>query len=157
MEQLTAAHRTLPFNSWVRVVNLDNRRTVEVRINDRGPFVDNRIIDLSHAAAQAIQMVGPGTARVRIEVIRLPEAPAPGVFAVQVGTFRERGNAERVRKRMESQYGSARIVLRDGTPSMWRVLVGLEATESGASELAGRIRRESGENSTAFVVRLDAV
>src|SRR5262245_47692786 len=64
MEQLTAAHRTLPFQTWVRVENLTNRKTVEVRITDRGPFVDGRIIDLSHAAAKSIDMIGPGTARV---------------------------------------------------------------------------------------------
>src|SRR6266567_9108410 len=73
MEKLTAAHRTLPFNTWVRVHDLDNSKTVEVRINDRGPFVDGRIIDLSRAAARQIAMLGPGSARVRIEVIRAPE------------------------------------------------------------------------------------
>jgi len=78
MEQFTAAHRTLPFGTLVRVVNLDNEKSVEVRINDRGPFVDDRVIDLSHAAAQAIGMIGPGTARVRVEVIQAPAAPPPG-------------------------------------------------------------------------------
>src|SRR5215470_3057827 len=83
MEQLTAAHRTLPFNTWVRVFDLDNDRTVDVRINDRGPFVDGRVIDLSHAAAQAIQMIGPGIARVRLQVMRLPEGATAGELAVQ--------------------------------------------------------------------------
>src|SRR6476660_9136845 len=82
MEQFTAAHRTLPFGTLVRVVNLDNEKSVEVRINDRGPFVDDRVIDLSHAAAQAIGMIGPGTARVRVEVIQAPAAPPPGLYAV---------------------------------------------------------------------------
>src|SRR4051794_24288993 len=67
MEKMTAAHRTLPFDTWVRVYDLDNQRTTDVRIIDRGPFVGGRIIDLSHAAAQEIGMIGPGTARVRIE------------------------------------------------------------------------------------------
>src|SRR3954469_14041461 len=88
MEKMTAAHRTLPFNTWVRVYDLDNRKTTEVRITDRGPFIDGRIIDLSHAAARELEMIGPGIARVRIEVIRAPEAVAPGVYAVQVGAFR---------------------------------------------------------------------
>ena len=65
MEQLTAAHRTLPFDTWVRVVNLLNEKAVDVRITDRGPFVDGRIIDLSRAAARAIDVIGPGTAKVR--------------------------------------------------------------------------------------------
>ncbi len=60
MEKLTAAHRTLPFDTWVRVENISNGKTVEVRITDRGPFVGDRIIDLSHAAAREIEMIGPG-------------------------------------------------------------------------------------------------
>lgn len=69
MNRLTAAHRTLPFNTRVRVTNLENGRSVEVRINDRGPFVEGRIIDLSYRAARKIGMVKPGLARVRLEVL----------------------------------------------------------------------------------------
>jgi rare lipoprotein A len=156
MEKLTAAHRTLPFDTWVRVENLDNRKSVEVRITDRGPFVDGRIIDLSHAAARQIDLIGPGVARVRLEVLRAPSPkPSTGGFAVQVGAFRERANAERVRAAMEAEYGSARLVLREGNPSVWRVLVGDEPTETGAEALSGRIRQKSGEKN-AFVVRLDS-
>ncbi len=155
MEKMVAAHRTLPFDTWVRVENLNNGKDVEVRIIDRGPFLANRIIDLSHAAARAIDMIGPGTAPVRIEVIRAPASVAPGVFAVQVGAFRDPKTAESVRSRMESLYGTARLVLREGTPPLWRVLVGSEATEGGADALATRIRQESGEKN-AFVLRLDS-
>ena len=153
MEKLTAAHRTLPFNTWVRVVNLTNDKAVEVRIIDRGPFIDGRIIDLSHAAARALEMVGPGTAPVRLEVLRSPLA-APGVFAVQVGAFRERENAQRYRRLMQTRYGAARVVLRGGDPELYRVLVGSEASENGARSLAAQIRAETGETS-AFVVRVD--
>src|ERR1035437_8597411 len=73
MEKLVAAPRTLPFDTWVRVMNLNNRKSVEVRIIDRGPFVGGRIIDLSHAAAKAIDLIGPGVGPVRLEVIRLPQ------------------------------------------------------------------------------------
>jgi rare lipoprotein A len=69
MHNLTAAHRTLPFNTRVRVTNLSNNRSVVVRINDRGPFVSDRIIDLSLRAAQELSMVGPGTARVALELL----------------------------------------------------------------------------------------
>jgi rare lipoprotein A len=157
MEQMTAAHRTLPFNTWVRVENFGNHKTVEVRINDRGPFVDGRIIDLSHAAARTLEIIGPGTARVRLEVIRAPEAvaAAPALFAVQIGAFRERANAERARARMATRYGAARLVLRQGNPDVWRVLVGSEITQEGADALAERIRQEIGERN-AFVVRLDS-
>ena len=102
-------------------------------------------------------MIGPGLARVRIEVIRLPEVPEPGLFAVQVGAFRDRRNAERVRSEMETRYGPARLVMRAGNPSMWRVLVGSEPSEDQANSLAVRIRQESGEKSQAFVVRVDSV
>jgi rare lipoprotein A len=71
---LTAAHRTLPLGTRVRVTNLSNGRSVEVRINDRGPFVGDRIIDLSRAAATRLDMNGPGTAEVRVEVL---DAPVP--------------------------------------------------------------------------------
>lgn len=77
MNQLTAAHRTLPFNTKVLVTNTLNGKTVTVRINDRGPFVDDRIIDLSLAAARAIDLVGPGTAKVKLQVVELGSTERP--------------------------------------------------------------------------------
>jgi len=71
MHAMTAAHRSLPFNTTVRVMNLDNNRTVDVRINDRGPFIDNRVIDLSFGAAMEIGLVTKGVAPVRIEILEL--------------------------------------------------------------------------------------
>jgi rare lipoprotein A len=153
MEKLTAAHRTLPFGTWVRITNLGNDRTVEVRIIDRGPFVDGRIIDLSHAAAEAIGSVGPGLAQVRVEILSIPPSPVAGNwFTVQAGAFSDKDRAERLRDSLEREYGAARVTLRPGTPSLWRVLVGSERTEQGANVLAQRVRTETG---TAFVVRLD--
>jgi len=73
MERLTAAHRTLPFDTWVEVTNLSNNKRVDVRITDRGPFVNGRIIDLSLAAAREIDLVTAGIVRVRIKVIRKPD------------------------------------------------------------------------------------
>jgi rare lipoprotein A len=72
MEKLTAAHRTLAFDTWVEVTNLENKKHVDVRITDRGPFINGRIIDLSLAAAREIDMVQAGIVRVRIKVIRKP-------------------------------------------------------------------------------------
>jgi rare lipoprotein A len=72
MEKLTAAHRSLPFDTWVEVTNLENKKHVDVRITDRGPFVKGRIIDLSLAAAREIDMVEAGIARVKLKVIRKP-------------------------------------------------------------------------------------
>ena len=73
MEKLTAAHRTLPFGTRVAVTNLDNGRAVEVRVNDRGPFVAGRLLDLSESAARAIGGIGAGLIHVRIRVVALPE------------------------------------------------------------------------------------
>lgn len=155
MDKMVAAHRTLPFDTWVRVYDLDNDKTVEVRIIDRGPFVDGRIIDLSHAAAEAIAMIGPGTAHVRMEVIQVPEGVPAAVYVVQVGAFQDRATAERIRSQMEARYGRARVMQRKENPGVWRVLVGHEATLDAASALRARIRRESGEKK-AFAVRLDS-
>ena len=154
METLVAAHRTLPFHTWVRVVNLSSGKSVDVRIIDRGPFIDGRIIDLSHAAASAIGMIVSGTARVRMEVIQAP-AGAPGaLFVVQVGAFRDHANAERVRDRMQTLYGSARLLERAENPGVWRVLVGEGSSQNEADALSARIRRESGEKN-AFAIRLN--
>jgi len=115
------------------------------------------VIDLSRAAARELEMIGPGTARVRIEVIRAPEgAPVP-VYGVQVGAFRDKANADRLRTEMETGFGSAWMVLRSGNPPTWRVLVGSEPTEEGASELAARIRDKSPQQTTCFVVRIDSL
>jgi rare lipoprotein A len=155
METMVAAHRTLPFDTWVRVHNLLNGKEVEVRIIDRGPFVNGRIIDLSHAAAKVIELIGPGTAQVEVQVIRPPAGAPVALFAVQVGAFRDRGTAEQVRVRMAERYGAARLLERRENPGVWRVLVGAESTSDAAAALAGRIRSESGERN-AFVVRLDS-
>jgi rare lipoprotein A len=153
MEKLTAAHRTLPFGTWVRVTNLANEKSVEVRIIDRGPFVGGRIIDLSHAAAEVIDMVVSGIARVRLDIVSAPVvAAAENWYAVQAGAFREKDRAEILRASMEREYGSARLVFRGGSAALWRVLVGRESTEDAADVLAQRVRQEAG---AAFVVRLD--
>jgi peptidoglycan lytic transglycosylase len=153
MEKLTAAHRTLPFGTWVRVVNLTNDKTVDVRITDRGPFVENRIIDLSHAAAVAIALIGPGVARVRLDILSVP-TPVSGEnwYAVQAGAFLDPDRAERLRASLERDFGPAHLVQRAGSPPLWRVLVGRVPSEEAATALAQRVRSQTG---TAFVVRLD--
>jgi len=156
MEQMTAAHRTLEFGTMVRVHDLDNDKSVDVRINDRGPFVDGRIIDLSHAAARAMGMIGPGIARVRLEILSAPAADQAH-FGVQVGAFRNKENAEHLRRAMAAKYGRARLVERADEPGFWHVVVGMESTQEGASALADRIQGEDRAVTTAFVVRLDSV
>lgn len=96
--ELTAAHRTLPFNTVVRVVNLDNGRSVNVRINDRGPYASNRVIDLSYAAAREIGMVNAGLARVRIHLISSEEPVSrrqgPEIFTVQLASYTQKAQAD---------------------------------------------------------------
>src|SRR5437660_1692510 len=117
MEKLTAAHRTLPFGTWVRVTNTTNNKTVDVRIIDRGPFIAGRIIDLSHAAAQSIELIGPGIAQVRIDVISaLAVEIAGSLYSVQAGVFQDRNRAEQLRAVLENEYGAARLVFKDGKP-----------------------------------------
>jgi rare lipoprotein A len=156
MHELTAAHRTLPFQTRVKVVNLENGREVIVRINDRGPFVEGRIIDLSFAAAQAIGM--PSTALVRLEVLgsALPGGPGPqGYFGVQIGSFRDRRNAEMLAKSVERKFNPVsmqRVEQPNGV--FYRLIVGREPTEFDASELARRLVGEGFALKT-FVVRVD--
>jgi rare lipoprotein A len=153
MHTFTAAHRTLPFNTVVRVTNLTNGKQTEVRINDRGPFVANRIIDLSLVAAQAIEMWGPGTANVRLEILSGPN-PTKGFFGVQVGAFKVQENAERFRAEMDAAYPPATIQTygtADGT--YYRVRVGNLPSEDAAQKLADKLKSEG--RSGAVVVRID--
>ena len=155
MEKLTAAHRSLPFETWVEVTNLSNGRSVGVRINDRGPFVRGRIIDLSQAAARDIGMLGPGTARVQLRVIVPPSgtrsasppmAVAPVArYAVQAGAFADRNRAESLGAAMVEAFAEARVIQGGGTPPLWHVLVGREMTIEQANDLAVRVRREAGQ------------
>lgn len=102
MHGLTAAHRTLPFGTVLEVRNLDNGLTTRVRINDRGPFLKNRIVDLSLTAAHAIAMVGPGTARVELRTIAL--GPGERHYVVQVGAFQEQALAAALAARLSPDY-----------------------------------------------------
>jgi len=107
MNDMTAAHPTLPFGTYVNVINLDNGRTAVVRINDRGPFVGGRIIDLSYAAARVLDMIGPGTVRVRLEVLEgYPGGPSSMAsrFSVQVGAFAVQENAYALKRQLETRY-----------------------------------------------------
>lgn len=169
MYELTAAHRTLPFGTEAEVTNMENGRKVRVRINDRGPFIDGRIIDLSLTAAKAISLVGPGTALVQVKLVRVPASPlaripgprpaaigaaaAPGRYTVQVGAFADRRNAERLCDDLARRYPEFAVntaLSADGT--RYRVWVGNEATEERATHIAQRLRQD---NLAAFVLRLD--
>jgi len=153
METLVAAHRLLPFNTWLRVTNLQNSKTVNVRVIDRGPFVDGRIIDLSKAAARQIDLLGPGIGAVRLEVIGAPaDIPSNDFYTVQVGAFTVYANAERVRTEYAQRFGSAQLAIKQGNAPLYRVLVGKERSVAGAQQVADQLRAEGKDG---FVVRLD--
>jgi rare lipoprotein A len=154
MNSLVAAHRTLPFGSILRVTNLNNGRDVQVRVIDRGPFVGDRVLDLARAAAVALDMIGTGTAPVRIELLSGP-APATGDFTVQVGAFTDRANAERLRDRLLARYQPISIQ-DDDTPDghFYRVRVGRFPNPDAAQQLADQLKSSEGFSQT-FVMRLD--
>ena len=154
MNSLVAAHRTLPFGSIIRVTNLSNGRDVQVRVIDRGPFVGDRILDLARAAAVQLDMIGPGTAPVRIELLSGPN-PEIGEFTVQVDAFVDPSNAERLRDRLLARYQPIFIQDFDApTGHFYRVRVGRVPSPEAAQQLAGQLRNNEGFPQT-FVVRLD--
>ena len=135
MHEMTAAHKTLPLGTFVKVFNLDNDKETEVRINDRGPFVRGRIIDLSYEAARRIGVVGPGTASVEITAIGqevrsgtdkvVPVDYNTGNFTFQVGAFIDKSNAERLKAKLDEKYRNAHITIYDaGDRTYYRVRVG---------------------------------
>jgi rare lipoprotein A len=153
MNKMTAAHRTMPFETVVRVTNLNNGKSTTVRITDRGPFVDNRIIDLSRAAAQEIDSIGPGVVPVRLEVLGNVDVTA-GYFTVQVGAFRDRGNAERLRDRLNVVYSPIFIQQYDSADgAFYRVRVGKIFGEETAQEYAEQLHVKEGFKT--MVLRLD--
>jgi rare lipoprotein A len=144
-DELTAASIAFPLGSRVMVTNLDNGRSVEVRITDRGPFKKGRKIDLSEKAARMIGMLDRGTAHVRIALISKPpgsrEVGAPLRYFVQIGSFSERQHAEQVRSELAAHYNDVRIVTLDAEHHRYyRVRMGAfanrEAAEARASDSA---------------------
>lgn len=132
---MTAAHKTLPFGTIVRVTNLDNGRQVTVRINDRGPYARGRIIDLSRAAAREVDMIGAGTARVRVEILKAG-GPMIGdlsreIFAVQVASFTD---PEQARNRANELRGGWVQPARVDGQRVYRVMVGRYGNREQAEE-----------------------
>jgi rare lipoprotein A len=155
MNKMTAAHRTMAFGTMVKVTNLTNGRTAVVRITDRGPFIENRIIDLSMAAAKAIESIGPGVVPVRLEVISGSD-PFGGFFTVQVGAFKEKGNAERLRARLDELYPPStiqQVTLDEGT--FYRVRAGKISGEQAAQKFADELKDKEGFRT--MVIRLDEI
>ena len=143
---LTAAHRTLPLGSKVKITNKRNGRSVIVTINDRGPFVKGRILDLSRAAAGALGVIGPGTAAIRLTVVKpgveVPPVSPTGSWAVQVGSFAEPGRAERFSDRLRA---TGREIYLEPYRGLTRVKVGPFPTREKAEDALGRLENEGFE------------
>lgn len=159
MAQPTAAHPSLPFETWVRVRHLANKRTTEVRITDRGPFVKGRIIDLSRAAAQDIDLLGAGTAKVRLTVIPPPKSYLRGrQFTVQVSSAPVKERAELLQRQLSAQYNPVFIRYRSPNPAgghaeAWRILVGRENSPADAQRILAGLQSKF---PNAFIVPWDA-
>lgn len=142
MYLLTAAHRELPLHTVVDVKNLDNGRQVRVRINDRGPFVRGRVLDLSYGAARELGMVEVGLARVEIRVVEVGRGSSGpsrlSRYTVQLGAFRHLRNATKLRDRAAVDFPEVELRSEDG----WhRVRIGLFTDRSEAAELRRQLER----------------
>ena len=152
MHAITAAHKLLPLHTWVEVTNLGTGASLVVRINDRGPFVDGRIIDLSRAAANKLGVLGPGVAKVRVTAlgnkrkdgkgfVNPPSRELAGPFAVQVGAFVDESRAYRLAANLRTRWGQVQVVRYDrGDQVFHRVRVGKANGLQQARDLQARLR-----------------
>ncbi|HYB21101.1 MAG TPA: septal ring lytic transglycosylase RlpA family protein [Thermodesulfobacteriota bacterium] len=156
MYAMTAAHRTLPFNIRVRVTNLENGKKADFRINDRGPFVSGRIIDLSKSGARELGILDPGTAKVAVEATGWVAGSSPaweGVYAIQVGSFAEKENAYRFREDLARKQSHVHVVLwESNTKKYYRVRLGSFRTEEEARRYFEGLKRD---HPNGFIVRED--
>lgn len=150
---VTAAHRTLPMGSLIRVTNLESGQSAVMRITDRGPFVPDRVIDLSKEAAKEVGVWRPGTARVRIDVY---ETPKPinegGRWCVQIGAFSREGAAKKLEEHLAHKYESASVIEFTGPTGHWVRIRPENGDKSRAIDIVRNIRLAEG---AAYLVRLD--
>lgn len=154
MHAMTAAHLTLPLGSIVRVTNLKTEHSALVRITDRGPFVPGRIVDLSLAAAKALDVYLPGIAKVRLEVM---QSPAPidtgGRWAVQIGSFAQQKAAAELADHLQRRYQTAKVLKFISPIGVWWVRVRvLDDDRERATALVHETETAEG---SVFLVRLD--
>jgi len=151
MNALTAAHRTLPLGTLIRVTNLDNFKSIKVRITDRGPFIRNRVLDLSLGAARELGFAAQGTVRVKIETLEAVRDSA--FYTVQAATFLEEENARMLKERLSKRFEVVSIVqFETNLARLYRVQVGSYASEERAEKVAGKLTLEGLE---PIVVRRD--
>ena len=154
MNAMTAAHRTLPLGSIVRVTNMNGGESCVVRITDRGPFIEGRIVDLSKAAAEKLELVRRGTGQVRLEVLTTP-APigTGGKWAVQIGGFGHEEDARDLAGHLSRQYHTAKVLTFNSPAGDWWVRVRVKDDLRARAEEVVRDARVS--EGGIFLVRLD--
>lgn len=154
MNAMTAAHLTLPLGSIVRVTNLKTEHSAIVRITDRGPFVEGRIVDLSLAAAKALDVYLPGTAKVRLEVL---QSPAPldtgGRWAVQIGSLSDERIAADLQTHLQKRYQAAKVLKFPSPAGGWWVRV--RVVDDDRQRATALARETETEQGAVFLVRLD--
>ncbi len=154
MNKMTAAHNTLPLNSIVRVTNLKTNVSVIVRITDRGPFVGDRIIDLSKAAAIPLDVYRHGTAKVRLDVLETPhEIEKGGRWCVQVGAFDQQKDAIKLKEKLQRRYHTAKVLQFPGPTGYWVRVKVPDDDKKRAQEVARNI--DVNVHGGVFLVRLD--
>ena len=154
MHAMTAAHRTLPLGSVVRVTSLDTQQSAIVRITDRGPFIEGRVIDLSRAAAENIGLVRRGTGRVRLEVLKTPQPiDSGGRWAVQIGGFGEERHARDVAGHLSRRYQTAKVLTFNSPVGDWWVRVRVKDDLRARAEEV--LHDASTSEGSVFLVRLD--
>lgn len=154
MHAMTAAHRTLPLGSIVRVVSLDNQASATVRITDRGPFVEGRVIDLSKAAAEKIGMLQKGTTQVRLEVLKTPVPIRDGGrWAVQIGAFDQEKAARDLAGHLMRRYHTAKVLTFNSPVGDWWIRVRVKDDLRARAEEV--LRDTTTSKGTVFLVRLD--
>ncbi len=152
-DALTAAHRTLPMNSLIKVTNLATGQSAIVRVTDRGPFVHDRMLDLSLGSAKAIGVWRPGVARVRIEVFSAPfRLDVGGRWCVQIGAFKSEKEAYKLRDQLTRKYHTANVIEFTGPTGHWVRIRPQADDKRRAVEIAGGLEPKEGE---AYLVRLD--
>ena len=150
---LTAAHRTLPMGSLVVVTNLKTSQSSAMRITDRGPFVDGRILDLTVASAKATGVYRAGLARVRVDVYETPKPiDSGGRWCVQIGAFHSEHQAHKLKSQLQRKYPDANVIEFPGEDSYWVRIRPQGDNREQAESIAQRLRPEEGE---AFLTRLD--
>jgi rare lipoprotein A len=154
MHAMTAAHRTLPLGSIVRVTNLKTGHSALVRITDRGPFVEGRILDLSYAAAKKVDVWQPGVADVRVEVMQTPRAAATGGrWAVQIGSFEDQKSATELADHLARRYQTAKVVSFASPVGAWWVRVRVLNDDRQRAEAL--VHETETPEGSVYLVRLD--